>query len=135
MLRRLIYISQSTIGSDLEGLEAIVSSSVRRNAQYEVTGILWADGESFAQVLEGDPSNVGQTMDRIRTDRRHTDIEVLLDRPILSRQFGNWSMRYATDDEASAHATAFMIGFAMGERTDLAKHLYNIVLGSDGQRA
>lgn len=123
------------IGGDLEGLEAIVSSSVRRNAQYEVTGILWADGKSFAQVLEGDPSNVGQTMGRIRTDHRHTDIEVLLDRPVRSRQFGSWSMHHATDDEASAHATAFMIGFAMGERADLAKRLYDIVLGSDGQRA
>jgi hypothetical protein len=135
MLRRLIYISRSLISGDPDGLEAIVSSSVRRNAQYEVTGILWADGESFAQVLEGDPGNVGWTMDRIRTDRRHTNIEILLDRPVLSRQFGNWSMRHATDDESSAHATAFMIGFAMGEGTDLAKRLYNIVLGSDTQKA
>ncbi len=37
--------------------------------------MLWANGENFAQVIEGDPDNVGRTMGRIRADRRHTDID------------------------------------------------------------
>ncbi|WP_380784313.1 BLUF domain-containing protein [Sphingomonas sp. R86520] len=131
MLRRLIYISRSMIGADPKQVEAIVSTSIRRNAPLELTGMLWADGESFAQVIEGDPHRLEQTMDRIRIDRRHLDIEVLLDRSVASRQFGNWSMRQAVDDEASAHASTFMIGFAMGERTNLANRLYEIVLESD----
>ena len=93
--------------------------------------MLWADGASFAQVIEGGSDEVGSTMDRIRVDRRHTDIEVLLDRAVISRQFGTWSMRRAGDDDASAHGTTFMIGFAMGERTALAKRLYDIVMSSD----
>jgi hypothetical protein len=66
----------------------------------------------------------------IRRDPSHTDITVLLDRSVLFRQFGNWSMRCAGDDEASAHGTSFMIGFAMGERTAASKRLYEIVLSS-----
>jgi hypothetical protein len=97
--------------------------------------MLWADGQSFAQVIEGSHDAVGQTMDRIRVDQRHTDIDVLLDRPVLSRQFGIWSMRRAGSDEASAHGTTFMIGFAMSQRTVSAKRLYQIVLASDGQGA
>jgi len=133
MLRRIVYISRSLIGADPDGLEAILSSSIRRNAEVAVTGMLWVANDNFAQVIEGDPGSVGRTMDRIRADRRHTNIEVLLDRSVLSRQFGSWSMQRASDDAASAHGTTFMIGFALGERTPSAKRLYEIVLGSDGQ--
>lgn len=126
MLRRIIYISRSLISADPTGIEAIVSSSIRWNAKVKVTGMLWTDGESFAQVIEGDFDEIGLTMDRIRTDRRHTEVEVLLDRAVSLRQFGNWSMRQAGDDFASAHGTAFMIGFAMGEHTASARRLYEI---------
>ena len=56
-------------------------------------------------------------MDRIRNDCRHTDIKVLLDRAVLSRQFGDWAVRRAGADDASAHGTTFIIGFALGEPT------------------
>ena len=135
MFRRVIYISRSLIGADPDGIAAIVSSSVRWNAKVDVTGMLWADGQSFAQVIEGDDDAVGQTMDRIHADARHTAIDLLVDRSVRSRQFGSWSMRRAGADEASAQGTTFMIGFAMGQRTALAKRLYQIVLASDGHGA
>lgn len=90
--------------------------------------MLWADGESFAQVIEGEGDNVETTMERISKDYRHTDIMVLLDRPVLSRQFGDWSMRLASDDASSDHATTFMIGFAMGQQSASARQLYSIVM-------
>jgi hypothetical protein len=123
------------IGADPKKIEDIVSSSIRYNTELEVTGMLWADGNSFAQVIEGNCDNVGRTMGRICADRRHIDIEVLVDRSVLSRQFGNWSMRQAADDAPSAHATTFMIGFAIGERTASTKRLYDIVVGSDSHGA
>jgi hypothetical protein len=132
MLHRLIYISRSLIGADPEGIDAIVFSSIKRNAAAEVTGMLWADGRNFAQVIEGPGDQVKLTMESIRTDRRHTHIVELSSRPVRSRQFGSWSMRRAGDDEASAHGTTFMVGFAMGERTVAAKRLYDIVVASDG---
>jgi hypothetical protein len=133
MLRRLIYISQSLIGADTDGIEAIVASSTARNTKSGLTGMLWTDSQDFAQVIEGEPSRIGLTMQRIRRDPRHTNIAVLLDRAVLSRQFGSWAMRRARGDEESAQGTAFMIGFAMGEGTASAQRLYEIILGSDRQ--
>lgn len=135
MLRRLIYISRSLIGADPNGIAAIVSSSIRRNANDDVTGMLWADGRNFAQVIEGDSGAVAQCMGRIRTDLRHADIDVLFDRQVASRQFGRWSMRRAGDDEASAYGNAFMIGLALNSPTAPAERLYQIVLASDGHSA
>jgi hypothetical protein len=132
MLRRLVYTSRSLIGSDPRDVEAILASSNRRNAEVALTGMLWVHGDGFAQVIEGDPDNIRRAMDRIRRDHRHTDIAILLDRQVSSRQFGSWSMRRASDDEASAYGTTFMIGFALGERTAAARRLYEIVVASDG---
>jgi hypothetical protein len=127
MLRRIIYISKSLIGGDHEGIDAIVSSSIRRNGEAGVTGMLWADGENFAQVIEGEHDQVGMTMDRICADRRHTAVELILDRMITTRQFGSWSMRRGSDDDEAAMGTAFIIGFAIGKRTVSARRLYDIV--------
>ncbi|WP_221234895.1 BLUF domain-containing protein [Sphingomonas aerophila] len=132
MIRRIIYVSRSLIGAEPEGMAAILSSSIRWNTEVDVTGMLWADGSSFAQVIEGNSDAVGLTMDRIRTDRRHTDIELLFDREVLSRQFGTWSMRLVGDDEASTHGTAFLVGFARGERTKAAQRLHEIALAIGG---
>lgn len=93
--------------------------------------MLWAGGICFAQVIEGGSEQVDSTMNRIRADRLHSVLEALLNRPVSSRQFGNWSMRKAGDDDASASGTGFMIGYAMGERTRPARRLYEIVMPSD----
>jgi hypothetical protein len=42
-------------------------------------------------------------MERIYTDRRHTNILEVLDRPVLSRLAGSWAMRRSGVDEANAH--------------------------------
>lgn len=135
MLRRLIYVSRSLIGADSAALEAIISASVQCNAQVGVTGVLWfADGK-FAQVLEGEHNEIERAMDRIRSDPRHTEIVILLDRTVSSRQFGTWSMRRSGPEEACSHSTTFMIGFALGSPTDAAKQLYNIIMSSDNLEA
>jgi hypothetical protein len=85
-MRRIIYVSRSLIVGNPREIDAIVAASIAWNNTAGVTGMLWFDGASFAQVVEGDPDHVGLTMERIRSDPRHTDIEVLLDRSVLSRQ-------------------------------------------------
>lgn len=131
MFRRIIYISRSLIGFDPAEIKAIVSTSMRRNAEVDVTGMMWAGAGNFAQVIEGGADMVAQTMDRIAADRRHTDIVTLLDRPVCSRQFGNWSMRRAGHSDDSSSGTAFMVGFAISQDTLAAKRLYDVVVEDD----
>jgi hypothetical protein len=132
LMRRIIYISRSLTGGNLAKLDAIVAESIVWNTTAGITGMLWSDGTNFAQVIEGGHDEVGATMNRIRADPRHTDIEMVLDRPILSRQFGNWAMRRADDGEASTPSTTFLLGFALGERTASAKRLYEIIIAIEG---
>lgn len=131
-MRRIIYTSRSLTKGDPAELDAIVAESIAWNTKAGITGMLWSDGANFAQVIEGGHDEVGATMDRIRADPRHTDIEVALDRAVSSRQFGTWAMRRADAGQASTPSTTFMLGFALRERTACAKRLYEIIIATEG---
>lgn len=85
----MIYISRSKVGSDPVELDAIVTRSSALNEAAGVTGMLWSNDAYFAQVLEGEHSAVGETMERICADPRHFDVDIVFDRPIIRRLFGN----------------------------------------------
>ena len=114
------------------GVDEIVAVSVVRNGDAGVTGMLWFDGANFAQALEGDPDEVGKTLDRIRSDPRHDNIDIVFDRLVTSRLFGDWSMKCPDDDAPSTDSTGYLIGFALNQRTESAQRLYEIVAASDG---
>ena len=92
MLRQLLYVSSSTPPQTRVALDPIYDSSRHNNALDGVTGLLLSDGYRFVQVLEGSPEAVDETMARIRQDPRHERIEVLSDKAVAAREFGQWSM-------------------------------------------
>jgi hypothetical protein len=130
-VRRVIYISRSRVGSDHAELDAIVARSTSLNEAAGITGMLWSNDACFAQVLEGEHDAVGETMDRIRADPRHFDIDIVSDRTILHRVFGEWGMIRAVGKPETMAGTAFLVGFAMGERTASARQLYEILVASE----
>jgi hypothetical protein len=129
-MHRLIYISRSLVGTDPGALDAIVDRSATLNQRQGITGMLWSDGSSFAQVLEGESQAVAETMNRIRVNRRHTEIEVVLDRPVVQRMFGQWAMVLSDARAESIAETAFLLGFAAAQHTPSARKLHRIVLAA-----
>jgi hypothetical protein len=125
-MRRSIYISRSLLDEQRGGIPSLIYSSAGRNELAGITGLLWIGKGWFAQVLEGSPHAIEATMKRIRVDHRHTDIDVIFDRDVASRQFGSWSMKQAGDEEASA----FMVGFALSQKSASGRRLHEIVLAS-----
>ena len=130
-MRRLIYTSRSCIHADAVEMDAILTVSTARNREADVTGMLWSDGTNFAQILEGDWDAVGATMTRLRADPRHTNIDVVFDREVTTRQFGNWAMTLANDGETATAATGYMIGVSLDESTSSAERLREVVLRSE----
>ena len=130
-MRRVIYISKSKVGSDPAELDAIVTRSSSLNDAAGITGMLWSNDTCFAQVLEGEHDAVGAAMDRIRADARHSDVDVVFDRAITRRLFGKWAMIRADGRSDTMAGTAFLVGFAMGERTVSAQQLYDIIVSSE----
>lgn len=101
---QLAYISSSTTRG-VDGLDGILAVSRRNNARDGITGLLYADGVRFLQVLEGEPAWVESAFERIREDARHRGVVILSRREIAAREFGGWDMAARRPD---ADGTAFM---------------------------
>jgi hypothetical protein len=130
-VRRIIYISRSCIGEDQGALDAIVKAASARNAARGITGMLWSDEREFVQALEGDDDAVSETMQRIREDRRHADIEVVCDRVVRSRLFGTWAMAVPDQGPDAIASTAYLVGFGKNQGTPTARRIVDMLLAAD----
>lgn len=91
-LIQLVYVSAATQGLTPDALERIRLVSESRNRNLGITGLLLHQGASFYGVLEGDRRRVFQLMERIITDPRHRDVQILRESPVDRRRFENWSL-------------------------------------------
>ena len=105
---RLIYISEnqmdSTRGSMVRQLGAILSVSNRNNEAAGITGALVFDDNWFLQALEGERRAVWKTFERIEEDDRHAGTHIVELIEAERRLFGNWWMGVATRTAATEEA-------------------------------
>lgn len=105
-MRQILYVSLSAVPGDKADLVGILQQSRHNNALDGITGLLWSDGRSFLQAIEGPKASVIATFARIRADSRHHSLVVLEDRPIEAREFGGWNMAHRrSSDAADAYDT------------------------------
>jgi methanogenic corrinoid protein MtbC1 len=103
-LSSLVYRSRSVAPLTDYELYELVQAAQSRNEVESITGLMLYDDGRFYQWLEGPAENVARVMRSIAGDKRHTDIEILSDKPAKARQFGDWSMRLATRGPRSIHS-------------------------------
>ena len=93
----VLYVSTSTLSDEDADRQVseIVSIAQRRNILAELTGALLFTGSHFAQVLEGHPDDVDETLSSIRRDPRHRQLLCVDRSPLITRRFPDWSMAYS----------------------------------------
>jgi hypothetical protein len=87
-----MYASRAIPAVDQDELIAILRKSKANNPQQGVTGVLCFSEGIFLQALEGGRSAVNKLYNRIATDSRHTQVELLSYEEIGERRFAGWSM-------------------------------------------
>ena len=92
MLVRLMYASRAVPAEDHHELQSILRKSKPKNPPLGDTGVLCFSEGIFLQVLEGGRSAVNRLYNKIATDHRHTDVELLSYAEIGERRFAGWSM-------------------------------------------
>ena len=92
MLVRLMYASRALPSVNQEELLAIVRKSKANNPAVGVTGVLCFSEGIFLQALEGGRSAVNKLYNRIASDPRHTDVQLLCYEEVGERRFAGWSM-------------------------------------------
>ena len=100
MLRLLYY---STAYADISAADVyeIATRSSEANIENKITGALAFDGEKFCQCLEGKHESVQNLIETIRKDGRNSDLEVIAEKAIKVRYFGDWSMLYVDGQDFS----------------------------------
>ena len=92
-LRRLVYRSEATAEFHMGSINEILASSHKNNAEYSVTGFLIHAGNGFVQMLEGPSESIDVIyFKKICSDQHHTNLRVIVDRPINERRFSQWWM-------------------------------------------
>lgn len=93
---QVVYASAASRPFSEPELGALLRASRRSNAAIDVTGMLLYDRGSFLQVLEGDEGSVQRLFEKIKRDRRHSRVSVVLERTLTERQFAGWEMGFVS---------------------------------------
>lgn len=91
---QISYISSATEPWSTQELLRLLQQCRENNAGNGVTGMLLYGNETFLQVLEGEEKVINDLVDKIRTDPRHTNVQILHRRTIQRRQYSDWSMGF-----------------------------------------
>lgn len=92
-LQQLAFRSEGTSVADaLGGLLEILDSAQRRKSKAGLTGAIAVSGARYFHVLEGDAEVIGETLGRIESDARHSQVQVVGRKPIGARSFRAWSL-------------------------------------------
>ena len=92
---QLVYSSLGTEQLPERDLKRLLTRSRIRNAEAGLSGVLLHSSGSYLQLLEGDHRAVEATFARIASDKRHSDIKILLRTEDVNRRtFGDWAMGF-----------------------------------------
>ena len=108
-LIHIVYVSFSSTEMSEDEIIELLAEVRAKNKKQHVTGLLLHNNESFIQVIEGEKNTINRLYEKIKTDPRHENIVKLLEEPIHSRAFPDWSMGF---QEISSAETAAIPGFS-----------------------
>ena len=91
-LSSIMYKSRSKDVADFDLVNSILASSTKNNSANGITGVLIATKTHFLQILEGELEALNATFQRISSDTRHDDIQLISFTEIEERKFSEWAM-------------------------------------------
>lgn len=101
-LHRVVYMSTAIGVLRAEELDRIYLRAKSANAGADITGLMLFYEGTFLQVLEGPAAGVTSLMEKIRRDRRHSNLVVLESGPVAGRSFAQSAMHFIAARNLSA---------------------------------
>lgn len=98
----LTYESVAKIGLTTVDIEEILKTSRTNNADNGVTGCLIYYNNKFIQILEGTQQAVRETYNKIKIDRRHSEVRLIAENATDEKTFPQWGMAYSPIDEKNS---------------------------------
>ncbi|MBF0281018.1 MAG: BLUF domain-containing protein [Zetaproteobacteria bacterium] len=95
-LSRIVYASREKEHFGLLEIQGLLKEARSFNGKSGITGVLLYDQGLFFQVLEGESEAITLLYQKIAKDPRHEQVTTVIQEPIESRYFGNWSMAFVS---------------------------------------
>lgn len=112
-IRRIAYTSKAKINFSKRDLLNLLHDSRAFNLLDNITGVLIHKDGCFLQIIEGEPKDVKNLLERLKKDTRHENFKILEDILSETRLFNDWAMGCADFDDPS-------LSFIPGIRKDLS---------------
>jgi hypothetical protein len=97
-MEHVIYASVAASEFGAPQLAELLEKARAANERLGLTGMLLhcdSDG-SFFQVLEGEAEAIEELLRKLRLDKRHSHLTILIREPIAERSFKDWTMGFAS---------------------------------------
>jgi len=88
------YVSRSTQAMSSSDLLSLLHECRSNNRRNDVSGLLLYGNGTFLQTIEGEDEVVDPLYEKIFSDKRHANIELLYRKEITKRQYSEWSMGF-----------------------------------------
>ncbi len=93
-IKSLVFVSTETVHLSDEDLLNLLKKARQKNLENGITGMLLHKDGNFMEVIEGEASKVDWLFQSILNDPRHRKIEVIDEKELSQREFGDWSMGF-----------------------------------------
>ncbi len=91
-LHFMIYVSQSISPMSGEALRDLSGQALANNIANGVSGCLIYQQGYFMQMLEGEKNILHSLMEKIKADKRHANVHMVIEGPAKQRVFKEWGM-------------------------------------------
>lgn len=95
MEHTICYLSKQSEELKNSELEYLFQSILKVNEKLNITGALLHNNNFFLQVLEGKKETIQDLFAKIRKDKRHKNILMILDQKIENRIFENYDATFS----------------------------------------
>lgn len=104
LLYQVLYVSTLHVEQPLSVVANIAHRARAANAERNITAMLVFDGQQFCQLLEGDRRPLLSLADRIYSDPRHQNVEVLYHGALEARRFDNFRLAFTNGEDDMSFA-------------------------------
>ena len=105
-LQTLLYVSDAAPNLLPGTVAAITQRARERNRIDGISGLLVFDGLRFGQLVEGPASRMGELLERLMHDPRHSNVQILAREALPARRFADWQLGYLMLEPATANLGA-----------------------------
>lgn len=99
-LVRLSYASFKDKYVDGKELQKILAHAQAHNTSKDITGVLVFNSQFFLQAIEGSRVEISKLYNKIATDPRHHDVQIIRHDAIERRIWTDWAMEFISISEA-----------------------------------